>query len=93
MISLKFSAGIRAVKKGEETHAGVCAHVHTHTHTTQNILQLLQSLLLQRNSHLQSGPDLASPGLCEQDIGYVMGGREVGAMNAGGEGSGIQGIL
>ena len=45
MISLKFSAGIRAVKKGEETHAGVCACVctHTHTHTTQNILQLLQS--------------------------------------------------
>lgn len=30
MISLKFSAGIRAVKKGEETHAGVCAHTHTH---------------------------------------------------------------
>ena len=63
--------------------------VHTHTHTTQNILQLLQSLLLWRNSRLQSGPDLASPGLCEQDIGYVMGGREVGAMNAGGEESGI----
>ena len=33
MISLKFSAGIRAVKKGEETHAGVCACVCTHTHT------------------------------------------------------------
>ena len=29
----------------------------------------------------------ASPGLCEQDIGYVMGGREVGTMNAGGEGT------
>ena len=58
MISLRFSAGIRAVKKREETHAGACACVHAQTHTTQNILQLLQSLLLWRNSHLQSGPDL-----------------------------------
>ena len=58
MISLKFRAGIRAVRKREETHAGVCACVHAHTHTTQNSLQLLQPLLLWRNSHLQSGPDL-----------------------------------
>lgn len=81
---------LELLKKGKK-HMQVCvrASAHTHTHTTQNILQLLQSLLLWRNSRLQSGPDLASPGLCEQDIGYVMDGREVGAMNAGGEGSGI----
>ena len=73
MISLKFNAGIRVVKKGGE-------ETHTHTHTTQNILQLLQFLLLLwRNPHLQSGPDLchggASPALCKQDIGYVVRGR------------------
>ena len=36
MISLKFSAGIRAVKKGEETHAGVCACTKANKTTRQD---------------------------------------------------------
>ena len=52
MISLKFSAGIRAVKKGEETHAGVCAHVHTHTHTQPRIFCSYCNLCFFREIHI-----------------------------------------
>ena len=88
MISLKFSAGIRAVKKGEETHAGVCMRVHTHTHTQPRIFCSYCNLCFFGETHVFKVAQIsASPGLCEQDIGYVMGGREVGTMNAGGEGT------
>ena len=83
MISLKFRAGIRAVRKREETHAGVCAcvcvHACMHTHTQPRIVCSYCNLCFFGEIHIFKVVQIsASPGLCEQDIGYVMGGWRLG---------------